>query len=66
MSAGREARWRLTCEGRTTPPRQRGRKVELTTAEAAHLLGNEADRLMGMNVGDDFQDMDGDYWERIT
>lgn len=49
-----------------TPPRQLGRKFELTLVEAVELLGHEADRLMGMNVGDDFQDMDGDHWERIT
>lgn len=67
MSAGREApRWRWTREGRMTPPRQLGRKFELTLAEAVDLLGPEADRLMGMNVGDDFQDMDGDHWERIA
>lgn len=49
-----------------TPPRQRGRVFELTLTEAVELLGHEADRLMGMNVGDDFQDVDGDHWERIA
>lgn len=63
---GPEVRWCLTREGRTTPPRQLGRKVELDMAAAAHLLGNEAYRLMHMNVGDDFQDVDGDHWERIA
>lgn len=62
MSAGQDARWRWTREGRTTPDHLIGLAAELTMAEAADLLDAEASKLLHMNVGDDFQD----NWERIA
>ena len=61
MSAEKPARYRLTCFKRGQPMAS----LRMSDDGVRKVMGNDADRVLALKVGDTFVDSDKDKWSRV-